>query len=111
MIDAYKERTVVGGVYAIRNNENGKMLLLSTTDLAGSRNRFDFSQSMGSCINMLLQQDWKKFGPGVFSFEILEQLEKKDEQSYKEFQNEIGVLLSMLLEKTPATCLYNTKKQ
>ncbi|WP_277668850.1 GIY-YIG nuclease family protein [Caproiciproducens galactitolivorans] len=74
---AYKGRKVVGGIYAIVNRQNGKMLLLSTCDLQGSRNRFAFAKEIGSCINLKLTEDWRKYGNAAFDFTVLEELSKK----------------------------------
>jgi hypothetical protein len=99
---AYKERKVVGGVYQIVNTQNSNFLLASTADLQGAQNRFDFAQKTGSCIHFKLQKDWAEFGPSAFKFEILEELEKKEDQSPKEFQEDLKVLQEMWAEKRSA---------
>jgi hypothetical protein len=73
-LQEYKERKQIGGVYAIKNSINGKILLLSTADLKGIKNRFEFSIATNNCINHKLQKDWNEFGKNVFSFEVLEEL-------------------------------------
>lgn len=95
----YKEREIVGGVYAIRNMLNNKMLLLATTDLQGNKNRFEFSQKTGSCIDLKLQSDWNKQGGGQFIFEVLEELKKGEMQTAEEFRADIDVLKEMWLDK------------
>ncbi len=102
----YKERKVVGGVYAIKNNENGKMLLQSTADLHGIRSRFEFSLKTGSCIHTKLQNDWNKFGCGAFRLEILEELEKKEDQSSREFLEDVKTLEDLWREKFESNQLY-----
>ncbi|SKC72104.1 GIY-YIG nuclease family protein [Maledivibacter halophilus] len=105
-IVAYKERKIVGGVFIIKNIINGKMLILTSTDLYGCKNRFEFSQKTGSCVYMKLQSDWKKLGGEAFTFEILEKLEKKDTQTPKEFKEDIKVLEEIWLEKLGSHKLY-----
>lgn len=100
MLNAYKERKIIGGICAIKNTINGKMLLLSVTDLQGYKNRFRFSQvTGGSCLDLRLQKDWKEFGIEAFSLEVLEELEKKDTQTPKEFNDELKILKEIWLEK------------
>ena len=99
ILAAYKQRKIIGGVYAINNTVNGKILLVQTSDIEGSKNRFEFSKKTNSCISFQLQKDWKTFGAEAFSFEVLEKLEKKDTQTLKEFQEDLRVLYNILLEK------------
>jgi len=106
MLAAYKERKMIGGVYAIKNTANGKILLLSATELQGSKNRFEFSQKTGSCVNVKLQEDWNKLGSAAFVLEILEELEKKDTQTPKEFSDDIKTLKELWLEKLDSEKLY-----
>ncbi len=95
----YKEREIVGGVYIIKNMLNNKLLLKADTNLQGSRNRFEFSQKMGSCVDMRLQGDWNKDGGGQFVFEVLEELKKGETQTAEEFKSDIGVLKEIWLDK------------
>ena len=83
---AYKARLQQGGVFQIRNTGNGRILLRRTTDLRGSRNRFQFAQMTGSCTDYALQAEW---GPGrkrVCILEVLEELEQKETQTEAEFK-------------------------
>ena len=104
--DAYKERIVTGGVYAIKNTTNDKNLLLSTNDLQGSKNRFDFSKKTGSCVNLKLQADWDEFGADAFIFDTLDILEKTVAQTQKEFSDDLKLLLEIWLGKTAPEKLY-----
>lgn len=106
MLAAYKQRKVIGGICVIKNNANGKMLLAAVVDLQGYRNRFEFSKTVSGCADPRCQKDWEKFGSEVFSFEILEELEKKELQSEKEFKDDIEILKEIWLEKLDPTMLY-----
>lgn len=103
----YRERRITGGVYAIYNTQNGKRLLQSTADIEGSKNRFVFAQSTGTCISLKLQRDWEKSGPAAFSFEVLEELEKKPEQTEREFAEEVKLLEELWREKLEPSLLYH----
>lgn len=95
----YKEREVIGGVYLIKNTLNDKILLVSTTDLYGSKNRFEFSQKTGSCVDLKLQNDWNEQSGSGFVFEALEELKKDKAQTADEFKADISVLKEMWLDK------------
>lgn len=102
----YKERKVIGGICAVKNTANGKLLLLTAPDIPGMRNRFEFSQKMNSCINLKLQKDWTEYGNDSFCFEVLEELKKKEDQTSKEFSEDLKVLEEMWREKFEAAQLY-----
>jgi hypothetical protein len=103
---AYKERVVLGGVYAITNNATGKRLVESTQSLEGMRNRFEFSQTTGSAVSPRLQQDWNTYGSESFTFEVLEELEKGETQTSQAFAGDLKTLKEMWLEKADPTELY-----
>jgi hypothetical protein len=95
----YQERKITGGVYLIENTRGGQSLLEATTDIRGSKNRFDFSQKTNSCVNLKLRRDWEKDGPDAFVFQVLEEHVKGETQTMKEFEADIAVLKDLWLEK------------
>lgn len=102
----YKEREVVGGVFAIRNTLSGKMLISTTTDIQGSRNRFEFAQKTGSCVDPRLQSDWDRDGNGQFVFEPLEEIKRETTQTEAEFRRDIDILKDILMESMSCKDLY-----
>jgi hypothetical protein len=106
LLAAYKERKVVGGICAVKNVQNGKMLLAAVADIQGYKNRFQFSQSNGECMNIKMQADWKKYGARAFVLEVLEEYEKKETQSQKEFGDDLKALKEIWLEKLDPGMLY-----
>jgi len=103
---AYRERKVVGGIYAIKNAVNGKIFLAGTTDMNGMKNRFAFSRQTGGCFNLKLKKDWDEFGKEAFTFEVLEELDQNELQTAKEFKADIKTLEEMWLEKFDSAILY-----
>ncbi|MDR0434936.1 MAG: GIY-YIG nuclease family protein [Gracilibacteraceae bacterium] len=97
LLSAYRERKVIGGVFAIRNTNNGKRLLDSTGDMQGSRNRFDFMKKTGACYHHKLLDEWSDNPP--FVFEVLEELEKGEAQTDPEFTGDLKTLRELWLEK------------
>ena len=106
MLLSYKERKITGGVCQIVNTINGKRLLLSGANLKGLQNRFEFSTKTNSCTHIKLQKDWNTYGADSFSFAILEEIEKKEEQSMEEFNEDLKVLEELWLDKFKPDELY-----
>ena len=106
LADAYKQREILGGVYAIGCSSGGKRLLDMTTDLAGAKNRFQFSASTGLCPHHSLKEDWERFGAKAFSFEVVETLPKKEEESAGEYRESLSALLEMVRQGISAEELY-----
>ena len=70
----YKERPPQAGVFQIRNLVNGKILVMSTMNLAAAFNRHRFQLEHGSHRNRGLQKDWTDHGPDMFIFEVLDEI-------------------------------------
>lgn len=93
---AYKERTVVGGVYTITNTANGKYLIGHAANLASVRNRFQFAVTTGSAVDPRVRNDWAAFGAQAFRLDVLEELEQRADQSPAEFMADLEALEQML---------------
>lgn len=99
LAEQYKERTVVGGVFRIRNTQSGRMLLAAATDLDAARNRFDFAVATNSCVFHDLVDDWRIHGPGAFVFDELERLTRGSDQSPASFAADCKALEELWREK------------
>lgn len=97
--EQYKNRTSTGGVYCIKCNGNSNWWLRATKDIQSSKNRFLFSISINSCPETHMLDAWNQFGASAFSFEILEELQKKESQTEREFLEDINTLLEIWTEK------------
>lgn len=96
----YKERAVLGGVYALTNTVTGATLVEATQSLAASRNRFEFARTTGlAAVPLSLQKDWQQYGAESFAFEVLEELERGETQTPQEFANDLKLLKELWLEK------------
>ena len=102
----YKERRVIGGIYAVRNTVNGKLLLGAVTDLRVCVNRFEFALKTGSCVDPKLQKDWDAQSGVGFVFEVLEELQKGETQTEDQYKADIKLLREMWLEKLDPEALY-----
>jgi hypothetical protein len=99
MKEQYKNRVVVGGIYCIECNDSGHRWIKSTRDIAGQINKFDFFISTNSCPEPGMRSDWDQYGVKSFSMVILEELEKGETQTDKEFADDIRILQDMWIEK------------
>jgi hypothetical protein len=106
LLAEYKNREMTGGVVAVKNNANGKVWIEGVLDIAGRRNRFDFVKNTGSAVPLNIRDDWQKYGGEVFSFEVFEELKKKDEQTKEEFAKDVETLKELWLEKFKAEEMY-----
>ena len=99
LLAAYKQRTQIGGIYAVTNTTTGKALVLANADLRGIQKRYEFAVMTGGCFHPKLQQDAKTYGNNAFSFAVLETIERKNTQTDREFAEDLEVLLSLWQEK------------
>ncbi|WP_077611243.1 GIY-YIG nuclease family protein [Clostridium sp. Marseille-P2415] len=97
--EQYKNRVLIGGVYCIKCNGNINLWIRATTDMQGSQNRFAFSVSTDFCPETCMIEAWNQFGASAFSFEILEEIQKKETQTEREFSDDVNTLLEIWTEK------------
>ncbi len=83
----------------MKNTCNEMYLLDFATNLQAKQNAFNFMVAAGSCIDMRLKEDWTTFGNDAFTFEILEPLEKKVDQSQDEFIEDLKMLMQIWSDK------------
>ena len=94
----YKQTLPPMGVYQIKNLVNGKILIGNSKNLTGKFNSYKFQLNSGTHMNSELQADYKKYGENNFSFEILDQIEPKEDLTF-DFTNDLAVLEELWIEK------------
>jgi len=92
IINEYKARKLHGGVYKVTNTLSRKYLIGSATNLESIQNRFQFAMTTGSAFHPKLRKDWEELGAQAFTFEILEELKQRSDQSQAEFLEELEIL-------------------
>ncbi len=97
--EQYKNRVLIGGVYCIKCKDSGNIWIRGTTDLQRSKNRFLFSLSTNYCPEPCMADAWNQYGKSAFSFEIIEELCKKELQTDGEFSDDVDTLLEIWTEK------------
>jgi hypothetical protein len=95
----YKNRTVIGGIFGIKCHGNDRIWIKSTKDMAGQKNRFGFSLATNSCPEPGMLADWKRYGAKSFAFVVLEEIEKGETQTEKEFSDDVAMLFEIWHDK------------
>ena len=75
-VAAYKERKVVGGIYAVRCEASGETWVGQWPDIETIQTRLWFTLRHGAVPHKGLLAAWREHGEARFSFEILEKLEE-----------------------------------
>ncbi len=84
------------GIFAIRNLANEKMFIGQSENLDGIINRIKFQLNAGCHNQNDLQADWNESGSEKFEFEVLEELEPRENLDIKK---ELEFLEDLWLEK------------
>jgi group I intron endonuclease len=95
-IQNYKLNPPAMGVFQIRNLSDGKVFVGSSMNLKGILNRHEFALKAGGHANKFLQRDWNERGGENFAFEILEELEPRENLDDR---TELTFLEDLWLEK------------
>ncbi len=108
LINDYKEqaRTQTGGIFVIKNTENGKIYLGATADVAAIKNRFESGKQFDSCFHPKMNADWVLFGSDAFELQIVEVIKKNETQKPIEFKEDLELLKKMWMEKYDPELLY-----
>jgi len=104
IIKEYKQTHRPMGVYQIKNNVNGKILVGGSLNLEGIFNREKFTLKLGMHTNKELQRDWREFGEENFIFEVLEHIRPQEEiiinqDELKKYKYELEKLENKWLDK------------
>lgn len=98
LIQKYKSASRPLGVFLIRNNNTDRVFLGCGIDLHGTINRHKFQLSAGSHPNRELQTDWTELGPNNFAFEIIEELQPRNDPSF-DSKSELQFMEKMWLDR------------
>jgi len=94
----YKVTLTPMGVFQIRNLVNGKIFIGSNMNLPARKNRFELEFSMGTFMDHVLQKDFIEQGRGNFVFEVIDNLEPKEDPAY-DYKDDLKTLEEMWIEK------------
>jgi len=95
----YKNRPQNIGIYQVKNEINGKILIGSSLHLDKAFNRLIFGLNYGDIHqNKELMKDWQEYGQENFSFQILDQLKPSEDPLY-DYRDDLETLEVLWLEK------------
>ena len=94
----YKQTHRPMGVFQIKNNVNGKILVVGARNIDGIINSQMFQLKMKSHRNVQLQRDFNEHGADAFSCEVLEQIKPSDDPA-RDYSKEVKALEEKWLEK------------
>jgi hypothetical protein len=106
LIKKYKQRKTVGGIYRVSNTRNDMFLLGFSPNIRAKQNAFEFMASSDSCFDYRLKKDRDAFGSKVFTFEILETLERKDDQTQEQFIDDLKTLAQIWSDRFDSSKRY-----
>lgn len=99
LIFEYKNTPKPVGVFQIRNVANGKVLVGSSFNLTGRRNRFRMEVKSGNIgNNPRIRRDWEEYGADQFVFEVLEQVKPSEDPQY-DYKADLAGLEQQWLDK------------
>ena len=79
--------TMKGVIYQIKNEENGKIYIGSTTDWERRKSRHIKDLKNGNHHNIIVQRAWEKYGEEAFNFEILEKVDNPKQREQEILDN------------------------
>jgi hypothetical protein len=86
------------GVFQIRNLINDKIYITSSVDVPGYINRTRFQLNSNSHPSRSLQKEWSEHGDENFAFEILEEVEPREQPDYN-YRADVDFLEDLWLDK------------
>jgi hypothetical protein len=95
---AYKQSHTPMGILQIKNNINGKEFIVSSANLPGTINKYQFSLKYKVCVVKELQQDWDMYGEENFSFNVIDNLEPKEDPAYN-YKEDLKTLQDLWIDK------------
>ena len=96
--EKYKQMKSPMGVFQIKNITNNMTLIDNSIDMMSKWNRHKMELKFGNHRNRALQKDWNEKGEDNFVFEVLSELESKDDENIN-YQKELQILQNMVIEE------------
>jgi len=108
LTEQFQREAPDAGVDRIVNQRTGRLLLGSTTNLPGLRNRFEFARSTKSTgtLDHRLREDVASLGWDSFSLEIVDTIEVTPVMTRDEIASDLATLEALWREKTDPSLLY-----
>ena len=96
--EEYKQMEFPMGVYQIKCTVNEKSFIDNSVDMLSKWNRHKMELRFGSHRNNELQKDWNQYGENNFSFKVLSELKKTEEENIN-YTRELKILQNAIIEE------------
>nr|WP_319997575.1 GIY-YIG nuclease family protein [uncultured Draconibacterium sp.] len=96
--EEYKQMEFPMGVYQIKCTVNEKSFIDNSVDMLSKWNRHKMELRFGSHRNNELQKDWNQYGENNFSFKVLTELKKTEEENIN-YTRELKILQDTIIEE------------
>ena len=96
---AYLQQETPMGVFQILNTENQRRLVGVSRNVRSAFNRHQFQLKNGVHHNADLQADWNQYGPGAFTFEVLDELEPLADRTGQKIADDLAELEALWRDK------------
>ncbi len=99
--EVYRLRITEAGVYMLRNQATGKILIDSSRDLASVRNKIDFGRSTGSAsvLDQRMAADARTHGMAVIELVVLDVIDLRPEMTLAQVTADLASLEALWREK------------
>ena len=110
LVKDYKMQKTERGVIAVRNKENGKMMVDAMNNLHGAFVSVQMSLRLKNCWIRPLQEDYDRYGADAFEYLVLDVLKEPDTPGY-DYREDLRSLTEMWREKLASEGVefYNAK--
>lgn len=99
LVAAYRARKIAGGICCVTCTGSGTRQLFAAVEPQHQRSRFQLALMTDTPLLPAMAKDWKKYGAECFTFEVLETIEKRADQSDSDFRSDLGVLSTLWRER------------
>lgn len=90
----YKQAFPCMGIYAVRCEAAGLLLVGSSRNAEGALNRLRFELVRGAHRDRALQQAWRTHGAEAFRFEVIDRVKQRDDPAF-DYDAELASLLAL----------------
>jgi hypothetical protein len=97
--EQYKQLQPVMGVFLVKNKVTDKVFIEGSTNIKAKWNRHQTELRFNSHRNKALQNDWNEYTSDNFAFEIVSELEYKEEENNYNYAEEVKLLKELVIEE------------
>ncbi len=97
--EQYRQMKPQMGILIIRSKASNKCYIEATQDLKSKINSTKFKLGFGNHPNRDLQKEWKDYGEGNFTIDILDTLQYSEDEAKTDYTEDLALLQTIWEEK------------